>query len=283
MSAAEAPEAIVARIESQARRVETPCGEGSMVWRIWGDGEPLVLLHGGYGSWTHWLRNIEPLAQRYQVIAPDMPGLGDSATPPQPYTPETLAAIMAKGLDQVLPPPASFALTGFSFGGVLGGHVAAQMGSRIKSFLMIGAAGLGLPRPPRADLKRVEPGMSAAQILETQRGNLAKLMFGDASRIDDLAVYLQNTNTRRGRLDSRPIAFTDTLIHTLPRATARLGAIWGEKDSTCAPFIEQKFDVLRQIQPKTYCAVIADAGHWAQWEQPEALMAELIKFTEGRS
>jgi pimeloyl-ACP methyl ester carboxylesterase len=280
--AAIAPEAVVARIEEQARRALTPCGDGSMVWRLWGSGAPLVLLHGGYGSWTHWLRNVERLATRYTVIAPDMPGLGDSSTPPQPHTAEAIAAIIAHGLDAIIPPPATIALAGFSFGSVLGGHVAAQMGRRIGSFLMIGAAGLGLPRPAPANLRRVEPQMSSAEIIEIQRLNLAKLMFGEASRIDDLAVYLQNTNTRRARLDSRPIAFTDTLIHTLPRATARLGAIWGEKDRTCVPYIEQKFDVLRGIQPNTYCGVIADAGHWVQWEQPKAFEAQLIQFIEGQ-
>lgn len=282
-SADETPAAIVARIEKAACRIETPCGDGSMVWRVWGAGAPLLLLHGGYGSWTHWLRNVESLAARYTVIAPDMPGLGDSAAPPPPHSAEALAAIIGRGLDRVAPAPAPIALAGFSFGAVMGGHVAALMGERIACLLMIGAAGLGLPRPPRADLQRVEPGMSREAIAEIQRLNLAKLMFGDPSRIDALAVHLQNENTRRSRLDSRPIAFTDTLIHTLPRAKARLGAIWGEQDSTCAPYIEQKFAVLRGIQPSVYCDIVPDAGHWVQWEQAAAFEARLTKFIEDRS
>jgi pimeloyl-ACP methyl ester carboxylesterase len=280
-SADVAPAEAVARIERLCRRMETPCGPGSMVWRVWGSGKPLVLLHGGYGSWTHWLKNVLPLAETYQVIVPDLPGLGDSATPPLPHSAEALAAIIARGLDEIVPAP--IAMAGFSFGAVLGGHVAAQMGDRMACFLMIGAAGLGLPRPPLANLQRVEPGMSAAEIAAVQRGNLAKLMFGDASRIDDLAVYLQNQNTRRSRVDSRPIAFTDTLIHALPRATARLGAIWGENDSTCVPYIEQKFGVLRSIQKDAFCEVVRGAGHWAQWEQQAAFDAVLRKFIGSRS
>lgn len=280
--ATDSPAAVVARIERAGRRFETPCGDGRMAWRIWGNGAPLVLLHGGYGSWTHWLRNVEPLSRGYTVIVPDLPGLGDSALPPQPHTAEALAAILVRGLDEIVPPPTPIALAGFSFGSVMGGHVAAQMGERAACFLMIGAAGLGLPRPQRADLQRVEPGMSADAIMARQRENLAKLMFGDASRIDALAVHLQNDNTRRARLDSRPIAFTDTLIHTLPRATARLGAIWGEKDITCVPHIEQKFGVLRQIQPSVYCGIVPDAGHWVQWEQQAAFESRLRNFIEGR-
>lgn len=275
------PAAIVAVIDAQAARIETPCGSGSMVWRRWGAGPALILLHGGYGSWTHWLKNVESLAARYTVLAPDLPGLGDSATPPAPYTAASLAAIVAAGIAQVAPNE-NVAMAGFSFGSVIGGHVAAQMGERVSSFLMLGAAGLGLPRQP-LELTRVAPGMTPAEIAAVQRANLVKLMFGDKRRVDDLAVYLQNENTRRGRLDSRPIAFTDTLVHTLPQVTARLGAIWGEQDATATGAIEQNFAVLRRLRPEIYCDTIADAGHWAQWEQPAAFEAKLDAFVAGKA
>jgi pimeloyl-ACP methyl ester carboxylesterase len=274
------PSAIVAAIDSRAQRIETPCGSGSMVWRRWGEGPALILLHGGYGSWTHWLRNVESLAARYRVLACDLPGLGDSAEVAKPYTADSLAAIVAEGIARVAPGE-DVAMCGFSFGSVIGGHVAAQMGVRVSSLLLLGAAGLGLPRKP-LDLTRVEPGMTPNEIAEVQRGNLVKLMFGDARRVDELAVHLQNENTRRGRLDSRPIAFTDTLVSTLPKASARLGAIWGEQDATAAGAIAQNFAVLRKLKPQVYCDTIADAGHWAQWEQPAAFEAKLTAFIEGR-
>lgn len=34
----------------------------AMRWRIFENGEPLVLIHGGHGSWLHWIRNIEALS-----------------------------------------------------------------------------------------------------------------------------------------------------------------------------------------------------------------------------
>jgi 2-hydroxy-6-oxonona-2,4-dienedioate hydrolase len=278
--AGKTPVEIVAAIDSRATRLKTPCGDGAMMWRHWGAGPRLVLLHGGYGSWTHWLKNVESLATRFTVLAPDLPGLGESANAPLPHTAENLAAIIAQGIDRVAP-GGTIAMAGFSFGAVIGGHVAAQMGARIASFLMIGAAGLGMPRGP-LPLKRVEPGMTPGEIAAVQRANLAALMFGRESRIDDLAVHLQNENTRRGRLDSRPIAFTDTLVHTLPKVKARLGAIWGELDATAAPNIDQNFAVLQRLRPGLYCDIIADAGHWAQWEQQAALEERLIRFIEGK-
>src|SRR5215831_19444730 len=73
--------AIVAAVEKQSTIHKTPCGQGEMIWHRWGAGPSVLVLHGGAGSWSHWLRNIEPLAKRYSVWAPDMPGFGDSAVP----------------------------------------------------------------------------------------------------------------------------------------------------------------------------------------------------------
>src|SRR5579859_2997484 len=61
------------RLRRDAREGRSPCGSGDMVWRVWGAGTPVVLLHGGYGSWTHWLRNIDALAASYRVVAADLP------------------------------------------------------------------------------------------------------------------------------------------------------------------------------------------------------------------
>ena len=77
----EATVALVAGIAVEADRIETPCGDGAMVWRCWGGGPPLVLLHGGYGSWMHWIRNVLPLSRQFRVIAPDLPGHGQEFIP----------------------------------------------------------------------------------------------------------------------------------------------------------------------------------------------------------
>ncbi|MBW8755472.1 MAG: hypothetical protein JF595_15270, partial [Sphingomonadales bacterium] len=79
------PAALVADYEARAQRVETPCGEGTLVWRIWGaensGAEPLVVSHGAQGAWSHWIRNIDRLSAERMLIAVDMPGHGDSAMP----------------------------------------------------------------------------------------------------------------------------------------------------------------------------------------------------------
>src|SRR5712692_7434835 len=102
----EEPEANVSRIASLATRSVALAGDGSFVWRSWGAGPPLVLLHGASGSWTHWIRNVLPLAGRFRVLVPDMPGYGDSDAPPEPHTADALADLVVAGIEQMLPAPA---------------------------------------------------------------------------------------------------------------------------------------------------------------------------------
>jgi len=247
-----------------------------MVWRAWGAGPPVVLLHGGYGSWTHWLKNIDTLAVRYRVIAPDLPGLGDSAMPPDPVTPESLAAIIDCGLREVLAPNERFHLVGFSFGAMLGSFVAAARGEELRSMTLVGSASMGLRRAPMREMQAPGRHMSAAGIAELQRTNLGILMFADAGRIDDLAVHLQQENVARARVKSRRFAPRDLLSPVLPRIKAPLGGIWGECDVTAHPWVDDRRDLLRQAQPGAFFAVIPGAGHWVMYEAADAFNRVLL-------
>ena len=264
-------------VAAEAQRIETPCGAGTMVWRVWGSGPPLILLHGGYGSWTHWIGNVLVLARRFTVIAPDLPGLGESSTPPEPHTAEGLAAIIVEGLDIVLSKDAAPHIAGFSFGGVLGGHVAAQLGDRLRALTLVGSNGLGLVRQPTA-LQRVPAGVSAEEALAVHRRNLGALMIADPAKIDELAVYIQSQNAPRGRVRSRRFSRADTLARALPLVKARLDGIWGARDATAYPHLDERARVLRSFQPAARFEVIAGAGHWVQYEAAERfnpLLAEI--------
>ena len=72
----EKPDECVARLKGAAEIAHTPCGKGTVVWHIWGDGDPLLLLHGNHGSWTHWIKNIPFFSERYRVFVPDALGWG---------------------------------------------------------------------------------------------------------------------------------------------------------------------------------------------------------------
>ena len=257
--------AFVQGVAAEAQRVETPCGDGHMIWHVWGEGPPLALLHGGYGSWTHWIRNVLPLSRSFAVAAPDLPGLGESAAPPEPHTAEGLAGIVVEGLDIVFRGQSRLHIAGFSFGGVLGGHVAAQLGDRVRTFTIVGSNGLGLVRQP-TELRRLPEGASEAEALAIARHNLAALMIADRGKIDELAVYIQAQNAPRGRVKSRRFSRADTLARALPLIKARIGGIWGERDATAYPHLDDRARALRIVQPGARFEVIPGAGHWVQYE-----------------
>ena len=273
----EETKALVAGIAAEAQRVETPCGDGSLVWRVWGSGPPLVLLHGGYGSWSHWIRNIPVLARRFTVIAPDMPGLGESATPPEPWTAEGLAAIVVRGLDVVLPKGARPHLAGFSFGGVIGGVVAAQLGDRLKAFTVVGSNGLGLERSPTA-LERVKLDASEEEEFATHRYNLNQLMIHDPAQIDELALWLQKTNHARARMRSRRFSRSGALVEALPQITARLDGIWGERDATAYPHVDERRRLLQSVQLQARFTVVPGAGHWVQFEAADTFNRVITEY-----
>jgi 2-hydroxy-6-oxonona-2,4-dienedioate hydrolase len=143
-----------ADLDARSSKMRTICGRGDMVWRSWGEGDqPLVFLHGGAGSWLHWIHTIPAFNATHRVIAPDLPGLGDSAAPPKGAGGADIAEIIALGLDTVIGKDMSCELIGFSFGGVMAGLVA-SVRCPIRSLTLVGSGGLGVVQGA-ATLQRV--------------------------------------------------------------------------------------------------------------------------------
>jgi pimeloyl-ACP methyl ester carboxylesterase len=106
-----------------------------------GQGDPLVVVHGGAGGADTWMKNIAELAEKYTVYAPDLPGFGES----QPldgnfYIPE-LTEFMDSfsdnlGLDR-------FHLVGHSLGGGVALNYALQFPHKIVKLVLISSLCLG--------------------------------------------------------------------------------------------------------------------------------------------
>lgn len=266
---------IVQTLEARAHRHSTPCGDGDLVWREWGQGPTVVLQHGGFGSWLHWVRNIDALAARARVLAVDLPGLGDSALPNEPPSPASIAQPVARGLQQLLPAGEACDLVGFSFGGLIAGQVAATLGSRIRSLTLVGSSGLGLPRE-RIDLVRRTPDMDREALRAAQLHNLRTLMVFDPTCADTLALEIQDHNDARARVKSRSMSLGSSLRDVLPSVTAHLNGIWGEHDVTAVPRLHARRELLAQLKPDLDFQVIPGAGHWVQYEASERFNAVLI-------
>jgi 2-hydroxy-6-oxonona-2,4-dienedioate hydrolase len=254
-----------------------------MVWRQWGSGRPVVLFHGGHGSWTHWIRNIEALAARYRVIAADLPGLGDSATPPFPHTPDTLSDIVVTGLSSILAADEQPDIVGFSFGGMIGGHTAVKLGRRVRSLTLVGSGGLGIPPRGVLDMRGWRDLADPTAREAVHRHNLGVLMIADPRKIDELAVYLQSTNTVRGRINSRRLSWLGTLPAVLPKLQAPLRGIWGENDFGIRGRVEVYAERLASMQPGATLTTIPRAGHWVQFEAADEFDAVLLKLLASES
>lgn len=272
----EGPVTTVRRLDAEARRTESPCGDGSMVWRSWGDGPGLVLLHGGAGSWQHWVRTVPAFSPTHRVLAPDLPGLGESADPPAPPDMRTISAIVASGIDTLLGARASYDLVGFSFGASVGGHVALLHGERVRSLTLLGAGGLVRPHAPMA-LERVRDKTGEA-LMQAHRTNLQRIMIADPARIDALAIAIQAWNARKARLDSPALIAQRPLSLSLPQLRVSVNAIWGERDQLAYYTLEDRIAALRALCPAVELRIIPVAGHWAAYELPDAFNATLAEL-----
>jgi pimeloyl-ACP methyl ester carboxylesterase len=268
------PAETLRRIEAQARRAETPCGDGRMVWHLWGEAGPaLVLLHGGVGSWRHWVRTIEPFARRFRLLVADLPGLGESADPPAPPNMAEIAAITAQGIERLLGSDEPYDLVGFSFGASVGGHVGLLHGARMRSLTMIGPGGLVPPRAPMR-LERVRDKTGEARV-EAHRANLLRIMLADPASVDPLAIAIQEWNSSHARLDTPALIAKRPLAESLPRLAVPVNAVWGERDQLPYWGLEERIAVVRQLSPKADIHVVPVAGHWLAYEDAPAFNAYL--------
>ena len=266
-----APAEFIAARERASTRHAT---EGGVVWHVWGAGPPLVLLHGGTGSWLHWARNVEPLSQDFMLLAADLPGSGDSDAIEPPITADSIAARLRAGIAAIIGPDAHFSIAGFSLGGLIGSHLARLATAHVDRLVLIGGAGTELPRRQREPLKSWRRLATDEARREVHRRNLGILMIHDPGKVDDLALAIQAKNAMRSRIRSKHFARMSTLAECLPDVKARLAGIWGEHDVTCTPELAK--EKLRKFQPHAPFEIVRGCGHWVQFEAAETFNRLLV-------
>jgi pimeloyl-ACP methyl ester carboxylesterase len=269
------PEALSA-LEKRSNRVETPCGDGTMVWHIWGDGPNLVLFHGGAGSWHHWVRNIPVLAKSYRLIVPDLPGLGESAVPPEPHTADQFAKIVADGLAVIIGPDATYDLAGFSFGGLIATHLAELQPARVRSLTIIGSGGLRVPNNPM-EFVRVR-GKPPAEQWDAHRTNLGRMMITDPARIDDTAVAIHALNVRRSRVQTPSLYSLGRMSEIIAKLPMPVNGIWGATDLTAVPRVHEREEALRELSSNVAFRQVEGGGHWVLYEAADDFNEALLEL-----
>ncbi|MBP7565175.1 MAG: alpha/beta fold hydrolase [Burkholderiaceae bacterium] len=279
-SAAPALPPAALQLLAEATRLTTPCGDGHIVWHAWGpmDGLPVLLLHGGSGSWTHWLRSIAPLvAAGRRVIVPDLPGFGDSAKPPSGEDADAMPEPLEAGIVTIVG-DASIDIVGFSFGGMVAGLWAAAYPRRAARLVLVGPPAMGVADSRQVDLRAWRHLPEDAGRDAIHRHNLAVLMLHDPAAVDDEALALHRANLLRDRLPRRRLARTRVLAEALARVTCPVRAIYGEHDAIHAGHAAELAQAFAAATPHfVRLHWIAGAGHWVQHERPEAFNAALAE------
>src|SRR6476659_5332938 len=112
-----------------------------VIYRIAGSGPPVVLIHGMVNSSRHWEEVALRLADRYTVIAPDLIGHGDSATPRGDYSLGAHAASIRDLLAVIGVDHAT--IVGHSLGGGVAMQFFYQFPQRTERLVLVSSGGLG--------------------------------------------------------------------------------------------------------------------------------------------
>jgi|SRR5580692_8173971 pimeloyl-ACP methyl ester carboxylesterase len=257
-----------------------------------GSGPVLMMIHGMAGTYENWQAVIEPLAQRYTVIAPDLPGHGNSEPGAGDYSLGSLAAglrdlLITLGHDRAT-------LVGHSLGGGIAMQFAYQFPEITERLVLVSSGGLGpevspvlraaaLPGANLFIAATAGPGSVAGSVLA--RGLAAIGLQPNADVAEVARGYASLADA--GRRD----AFLATLRSVVGTEGQRIEAgdrlylaggvpvmiIWGRRDRIIpVAHGEQAHATI----PDSRLEIFDAAGHMPQLELPARFIAALERFLE---
>ncbi len=259
------------------------------------DGDVVVLLAGFPESWFAWRKVMPLLAGTYRIIAPDLPGQGDSDRPMSGYDTQTLATRMHGLLQQL--GIGEYFLAAHDVGAWVAYPYAALFGSEVRRLVLMdaGIPGITLPdalptAPDRAwrtwhfsfhglpDLPEMLIAGRERQYLDwfLRRKTANPETFSDADITEYLRVFTKDGGLRAGLAYYRA-AFLSAQQNRelaargkLAMPVLALGADQGSIADMAAP--------LRAYAEDVRGGVVANCGHLIPEEQPEAAARELAAF-----
>jgi pimeloyl-ACP methyl ester carboxylesterase len=259
-----------------------------VIYRIAGSGPPVVLIHGMVNSSRHWERVALALAERHTVIAPDLIGHGDSATPRGDYSLGAHAAVIRDllavlGVDRAT-------IVGHSLGGGVAMQFFYQFPQRVERLVLISSGGLGQEVSPllrSAALPGVAPLVAAAahpRVLTALRaagGRLRERGIGTGVYLQAIARALSPLSQPGART-----AFLQTLRAVIDVRGQRVSAtdrlyllrgfptliVWGERDHTI-PIAHGR--AAHHAAPGSRFETLPRAAHFPHLEDPDGL-AEIL-------
>lgn len=250
-----------------------------------GEGEPVVLLHGIFAEKDHWVDFARPLTGSWRVIAPDLPGFGESGRNESevydyPAQVQRLRALLdALGLERVH-------LAGNSMGGTLAVLFAQQYPQGVASVALIGSPhGIRSPRPSAMD-RMIDAGQAPLVVRTPQQFEaMLDLVFAQrpflpwpvlqASRAAALAQAESNQRIWNQQLAHRHLL--DARVDTL---RARTLVLWGGADQV---FDVSGAELLRRRLPSADVQVLPGLGHLPMMEAPRETALAYERFLRAGS
>jgi pimeloyl-ACP methyl ester carboxylesterase len=261
------------------------------IYRIAGSGPPVVLVHGMLNSSRHWERVALALAERHTVVAPDLLGHGDSATPRGDYSLGAHAAsirdlLSAIGVDRAT-------MVGHSLGGGVAMQFFWQFPERTERLVLVSSGGLGGEVSP-ALRSAALPGASLLLSAAAHRRVVDGLArAGSALRRRDVGLGVQLQAAARALRPLSNQGSREAFLHTLrsvidvhgQRVSARdrlyllegvpTLVVWGERDHTI-PLEHGR--ATHEAVPHSTFATLPSAAHFPHLDDPLGLAEVIDEF-----
>jgi pimeloyl-ACP methyl ester carboxylesterase len=256
---------------------------GEVAAGIFGDGPPVILVHGT-PAWSFLWRDVVPeLAQRHTVYALDLLGFGHSridpgVAPSIAQQASTLAELIEHWrLDEPC-------LVGHDIGGgiVLRAHLIHDV--PVRCLALLDAAVLGHWKTPltahmqrHADAYRTMPSHVFDDVITPRLRTATHRPMSEAVARAYHAPWAGPDGQQRWIDQVVAVSFEDTrdVVAQLDRITAPTLVLWGEQDEWLVP---STGDRLASAIPGARLEMIADAGHFLPEDRPEEVADALLRF-----
>lgn len=259
-----------------------------------GDGPPVLLLHGGgpgASGVSNYTRNIGELAKQYRVIVPDLPGYGRSTKGVDLADPFGSLADGIRGLlDRLAVDKAH--LVGNSYGGACALRLALDTPDRVERMVLMGPGGKGttraLPTPGLNSLLDYYTGDGPSR-LKLEKFIRHYLVFNAADVPDEVIDARYRDSIDPEVVADPPLRRPQSLPalwkmdFTRDRRLSRLAVptlvLWGAADKVNRPSGGR---MLAERLPNCDLYLVANTGHWAQFERADLFNRLCADFLTGR-
>jgi 3-oxoadipate enol-lactonase len=243
--------------------------DAAIFYEVLGSGPPIVLLHPFPANHELWKPAAQALVSHYRVILPDLRGHGDSGIGEGLATMEKHAADIARVLDQEQVGRASF--VGVSIGGYVLFEFWRKYRARMEALVLCNTKA-------QADTPEARSGrlQAAADVME--RGTepffesmLPKLM-GKTARstrpdlVEGALRMMRKMSPEDVAMVQRGMAERHDSVETLKTISLPALIVTGDEDTLTGV---SDAELMRQHIQGSQMKVIAKAGHYSPWEQPE--------------